>query len=162
MQVSQARVRWQEVQERALLRPPPRGVLGSSSLRKPSPTLARKSSSRLDWGGGAGGRQEFRPRQREGLFLKTQVSADTFCHQDCVLCSCGSSRGSRGASPPWVALEWSLKAGRKLSVLGLACLECLSVHVPTQQGVCVCGTTQFPSCRTERGIGSPSRTFKWD
>lgn len=42
--------------------------------------------------------------------------------------------GLQRCQPSLGGIGGSLKAGRKLSVLGLACLECLSVHVPTQQG----------------------------
>lgn len=97
------------------------GVLGSSSPQEAQSHLIEE----IKLPAGLGGCQEFRPRQREGRFLKTQVSAGTFCHQDWMLSSCSSSLGGVGGS---------LKAGRKLSVLGLACFECPSVHVPTQQG----------------------------
>ena len=49
MWVSLARVRWQEAQERGAPRPPEWGWV-PAVLRKPSPTLVRKSSSQLDSG----------------------------------------------------------------------------------------------------------------
>lgn len=42
--------------------------------------------------------------------------------------------GLQRCRPSLGGVGGSLKAGRKLSVLGLACFECPSVHVPTQQG----------------------------
>ena len=125
------------------------GVLGSSSPQEAQSHLIEE----IKLPAGLGGCQEFRPRQREGRFLKTQVSAGTFCHQDWMLSSCSSSLGGVGGS---------LRQGASCLCWDSPALSVRLSMCPLSKVAAVRGTTQCPSCRTERGIGSPSRDFCGD
>lgn len=127
MWVSQARVRWQEAQERGAPRPQEWGWV-PAVLRKPNPTLVRKSSSQLDSGNV---RSSDYDKEKDGSRRPKYPQILSVTRTGCCAAAVTPTAPEVLALPGWC--RW-VAEGRvqARSVLGHTCLECPSLHVPTQ------------------------------